>query len=82
MASLAFSLEKRVAISAVSRACSLTSIVFQNLVKNETLTKGDKSPVTGEQDSGIWICETFIDCILLGYFVGGGKWLISPHKLW
>ncbi|KIM26510.1 hypothetical protein M408DRAFT_180826 [Serendipita vermifera MAFF 305830] len=46
MASLAFSLEKRVAISAVTRACSLTSIVFQNLVKNETLTKGDKSPVT------------------------------------
>ncbi|KIM26515.1 hypothetical protein M408DRAFT_16879 [Serendipita vermifera MAFF 305830] len=46
MTSLPFSLEKRVAISAVARACSLTSIVFQNLVKNETLTKGDKSPVT------------------------------------
>ncbi|CAG7851253.1 SAL1 phosphatase AltName: Full=3'(2'),5'-bisphosphate nucleotidase 1; AltName: Full=3'(2'),5'-bisphosphonucleoside 3'(2')-phosphohydrolase 1; AltName: Full=DPNPase 1; AltName: Full=Inositol polyphosphate 1-phosphatase 1; Short=IPPase 1; AltName: Full=Inositol-1,4-bisphosphate 1-phosphatase 1; AltName: Full=Protein FIERY 1 [Serendipita indica DSM 11827] len=44
--SLAFALEKRVAISAVVRACSLTSAVFQRLVKNETLTKGDKSPVT------------------------------------
>lgn len=44
---LAFSLEKRVAISAVLRACSLTSAVFQKLVKNETLTKDDKSPVTG-----------------------------------
>ncbi|KAM6491765.1 hypothetical protein JOM56_012805 [Amanita muscaria] len=29
-----------------SRACRLTSIVFEKLVKNETLTKGDKSPVT------------------------------------
>ncbi|KAG8797087.1 hypothetical protein FRC16_009235 [Serendipita sp. 398] len=44
--SLAFTLEKRVAISAVVRACSLTSQVFQKLVKNETLTKNDKSPVT------------------------------------
>ncbi|PVF96394.1 putative MET22-protein ser/thr phosphatase [Serendipita vermifera] len=44
--SLAFALEKRVAISAVARACSLTSTVFQKLVKNETLTKDDKSPVT------------------------------------
>ncbi|KZV83340.1 3(2),5-bisphosphate nucleotidase HAL2 [Exidia glandulosa HHB12029] len=44
--SLAFALEKQVAISAVLRACSLTSAVFNKLVKNETLVKGDKSPVT------------------------------------
>ncbi|TDL27045.1 3(2),5-bisphosphate nucleotidase HAL2 [Rickenella mellea] len=39
-------LEKRVAIAAVLRACSLTSAVFNNLVKGEKLTKDDKSPVT------------------------------------
>ncbi|KAF5392873.1 hypothetical protein D9757_000860 [Collybiopsis confluens] len=44
--SLAFTAEKQLAISAVRRACSLTSSVFNKLVKNETLTKGDKSPVT------------------------------------
>ncbi|KIK58985.1 hypothetical protein GYMLUDRAFT_227694 [Collybiopsis luxurians FD-317 M1] len=44
--SLAFTTEKQLAISAVRRACSLTSSVFNKLVKNETLTKGDKSPVT------------------------------------
>lgn len=49
--SLAFQLEKRVAISAVARACALTSSVFQKLVKDETLIKGDKSPVTGNFSS-------------------------------
>ena len=39
--------EEQVAITAVRRACHLTSSVFNTLVKNETLTKGDKSPVTG-----------------------------------
>jgi len=61
MASLAFSLERRVAISAVSRACSVTSIVFQNLVKNETLTKGDKSPVTGMLGLSGNLAMVFID---------------------
>jgi 3'(2'), 5'-bisphosphate nucleotidase len=41
-----YALETRIAISAVRRACLLTSSVFNRLVKNETLTKGDKSPVT------------------------------------
>ncbi|TFK26682.1 3',5'-bisphosphate nucleotidase [Coprinopsis marcescibilis] len=41
-----YSQEERVAIAAVTRACTLTSSVFETLVKNETLTKGDKSPVT------------------------------------
>ncbi|KZS88798.1 3(2),5-bisphosphate nucleotidase HAL2 [Sistotremastrum niveocremeum HHB9708] len=44
--SLAFSLERQVALSAVARACRLTSSVFNKLVKNETVTKDDKSPVT------------------------------------
>ncbi|KAG5645326.1 hypothetical protein DXG03_006515 [Asterophora parasitica] len=44
--SLAYATEKQVAIAAVRRACHLTSSVFNNLVTNETLTKGDKSPVT------------------------------------
>ena len=39
--------EKQVAIAAVRRACALTASVFNKLVKNETLTKDDKSPVTG-----------------------------------
>ncbi|KIJ34980.1 hypothetical protein M422DRAFT_61331 [Sphaerobolus stellatus SS14] len=43
---LTYALEKQVAISAVLRACSLTSSVFNKLVKNETVTKNDKSPVT------------------------------------
>ncbi|KAF9220633.1 3(2),5-bisphosphate nucleotidase HAL2 [Gyrodon lividus] len=41
-----YSAEKQVAVTAVRRACALTSAVFNKLVKNETLTKGDKSPVT------------------------------------
>jgi len=46
--SLLFTTERQVAITAVRRACGLTSAVFNKLVKNETLTKGDKSPVTGK----------------------------------
>lgn len=46
---LPFATEKQVALAAVRRACALTSSVFNNLVKNETLTKGDKSPVTGKK---------------------------------
>ncbi len=45
--SIAFALEKEVAVAAVLKACSLTSSVFNKLVKNEKLTKDDKSPVTG-----------------------------------
>ncbi|KAF8962865.1 hypothetical protein BDZ97DRAFT_1702081 [Flammula alnicola] len=44
--SQAYSTEEQVAVAAVRRACHLTSSVFNKLVKNETLTKGDKSPVT------------------------------------
>ncbi|KAI0781697.1 3(2),5-bisphosphate nucleotidase HAL2 [Irpex lacteus] len=41
-----YAAEKQVAIAAVRRACTLTASVFNKLVKNETLTKDDKSPVT------------------------------------
>ncbi|KAI0721763.1 3(2),5-bisphosphate nucleotidase HAL2 [Fomitopsis betulina] len=41
-----YSSEKQVGIAAVRRACALTSSVFNKLVRNETLTKDDKSPVT------------------------------------
>ncbi|KAN0101189.1 hypothetical protein V8E55_001173 [Tylopilus felleus] len=43
---LPYAFEKQVALAAVRRACTLTSSVFTKLVKNETLTKGNKSPVT------------------------------------
>lgn len=45
--SVPFAAEKQVAVAAVRRACLLTSSVFNKLVKNETMTKDDKSPVTG-----------------------------------
>jgi len=41
-----FVVEKTVAVAAVRRACGLTSSVFNKLVKAETLTKNDRSPVT------------------------------------
>ncbi|KIK95870.1 hypothetical protein PAXRUDRAFT_826563 [Paxillus rubicundulus Ve08.2h10] len=44
--SFPYSTEKQVALTAVRRACALTSSVFNKLVRNETLTKDDKSPVT------------------------------------
>lgn len=49
--SLAFALEKQVAVSAVLRACTLTTSIFNKLVKDEKLTKDDKSPVTGSYDA-------------------------------
>ena len=46
--SSSYSAEQQVAVAAVRRACVLTASVFNKLVKNETLTKDDKSPVTGQ----------------------------------
>ena len=43
----AYAAETQIAIAAVRRACVLTASVFNKLVKQETLTKDDKSPVTG-----------------------------------
>jgi len=44
--SQAYLIEEQVAVSAVRRACQLTSSVFTTLVSGETVTKDDKSPVT------------------------------------
>ncbi|KAF9074587.1 hypothetical protein BDP27DRAFT_1214106 [Rhodocollybia butyracea] len=60
--SLAFTTEKQLAISAVRRACSLTSSVFNKLVKNETLTKGDKSPVTVGDYSAQAVISSMLHC--------------------
>ncbi|KAG8906515.1 hypothetical protein FRB99_006735 [Tulasnella sp. 403] len=44
--SVPFLLEKQVAIAAVSRACHLTTSLFNSLRSSDTLTKSDTSPVT------------------------------------
>lgn len=44
--SVPFLLETQVALSAVTRACHLTSSLFHFLRRSETLTKSDTSPVT------------------------------------
>lgn len=48
MSTVTYAREQQVAIAAVRRACALTASVFNKLVKNETLTKDDSSPVTGK----------------------------------
>ncbi|KZO97675.1 putative MET22-protein ser/thr phosphatase [Calocera viscosa TUFC12733] len=62
----AFALEKQVAISAVLRACRLTSSVFTKLVTSETVTKNDKSPVTVAD----YAAQAVINSILLRAFPG------------
>jgi 3'(2'), 5'-bisphosphate nucleotidase len=49
VSSEAFSIEKRVAVAAVRRACLVTCTVFNQLVQDntDTLRKEDESPVTG-----------------------------------
>ncbi|KAI0058614.1 3(2),5-bisphosphate nucleotidase HAL2 [Artomyces pyxidatus] len=56
--------EQNVAVAAVRRACKLTTSVFNNLVKGETLVKGDKSPVTVADFSA----QAVINTILLRAF--------------
>lgn len=48
MTLLDYSKERSVAIKAVLSASKVCQSVFQHLVANETLTKDDKSPVTGK----------------------------------
>ncbi|PAV15676.1 3(2),5-bisphosphate nucleotidase HAL2 [Pyrrhoderma noxium] len=64
--SLAYALEKEVAVSAVIRACQLTSSIFNKLVKDERLTKGDKSPVT----VGDFSAQAVVNTILSRAFPG------------
>lgn len=58
--SLPYALEKRVALAAVRRACALTSSVFTKLVQTETLTKGDRSPVTVADYSAQAVVNTIL----------------------
>ena len=69
--SLLFTTERQVAITAVRRACGLTSAVFNQLVKDETLTKGDKSPVTGKSLS-VDFCHPTDSMVI--------QWEISLHR--
>lgn len=48
MTLLDYSKERSVAVKAVLSASKVCQSVFQHLVANETLTKDDKSPVTGK----------------------------------
>lgn len=70
--SVAYALEKQVAISAVLRACSLTSSVFNKLVKNETVTKDDKSPVTGLSWPGLFLESDLLAACNSGRLLGTG----------
>ncbi|KAG6827108.1 hypothetical protein H0H92_013179 [Tricholoma furcatifolium] len=65
--SLPYAAEKQVAVAAVRRACQLTSSVFNKLVKNETLTKGDKSPVTGKL---FFVDSKAFELITISFIVG------------
>ncbi|EJD04851.1 3,5-bisphosphate nucleotidase HAL2 [Fomitiporia mediterranea MF3/22] len=58
--SLAYALEKEVAVAAVRRACQLTSSVFNKLVKGEQLIKDDKSPVTVADFSAQAVVNTIL----------------------
>lgn len=51
--------EQKVAIAAVLKACDVAQATFQKLVKNETVTKSDKSPVTGTCQKGFSTCCIF-----------------------
>ncbi|KAI0791243.1 3',5'-bisphosphate nucleotidase [Abortiporus biennis] len=57
---LTYSAEQKLALAAVRRACVLTDSVFHKLVKNETLTKDDKSPVTVGDFSAQALINTII----------------------
>ncbi|TFK93762.1 3(2),5-bisphosphate nucleotidase HAL2 [Polyporus arcularius HHB13444] len=56
-----YAAEKQIAIAAVRRACVLTSSVFNKLVKQETLTKDDKSPVTVGDFSAQAVINTILN---------------------
>jgi len=60
MAAIPFQVEKYAAMSAVVRACALTTSVFNRLVKSETMTKDDKSPVTVADYSAQAVVNTIL----------------------
>ncbi|KAI0740024.1 3(2),5-bisphosphate nucleotidase HAL2 [Earliella scabrosa] len=56
-----YAAEKQIAIAAVRRACVLTASVFNTLVKQETLTKDDSSPVTVGDYSAQAVVNTILN---------------------
>ncbi|TBU39313.1 3(2),5-bisphosphate nucleotidase HAL2 [Dichomitus squalens] len=56
-----YAAETQIAIAAVRRACVLTASVFNKLVKQETLTKDDKSPVTVGDFAAQAVINTILD---------------------
>ncbi|PIL32418.1 hypothetical protein GSI_05120 [Ganoderma sinense ZZ0214-1] len=56
-----YAAETQIAIAAVRRACVLTASVFNKLVKQETLTKDDKSPVTVGDFSAQAVVNTILN---------------------
>ncbi|TFL05783.1 hypothetical protein BDV98DRAFT_589371 [Pterulicium gracile] len=66
-----YTAERKFGLAAVRRACALTDSVFNKLVKNETLVKGDKSPVTvGDYAAQALVCSmlqrAFPDDLVVG----------------
>ncbi|KAI0739482.1 3',5'-bisphosphate nucleotidase [Daedaleopsis nitida] len=61
MAAPTYAFEKQIAIAAVRRACILTASVFNTLVKAETLTKDDSSPVTVGDYSAQAVVNTILN---------------------
>ena len=58
--------EQAVAIAAVLKACQVAQSTFQKLVNDETVTKKDKSPVTGQCSmpagyTNLTVCITVAD---------------------
>ena len=73
MAVVSYAAEKQIAIAAVRRACVPTASVFNTLVKQETLTKDDSSPVTGAFSSRTRMLEIRCrsDC---------SQWATTPRR--
>ncbi|RPD62605.1 3',5'-bisphosphate nucleotidase [Lentinus tigrinus ALCF2SS1-7] len=61
VSTLPYAAEKQIAIAAVRRACVLTASVFNKLIKQETLTKDDKSPVTVGDFSAQAVVNTILN---------------------
>ncbi|KAH9938828.1 3(2),5-bisphosphate nucleotidase HAL2 [Epithele typhae] len=56
-----YAAEKQIAIAAVRRACGLTASVFNKIVKQETVTKEDSSPVTVGDYSAQAVVNTILN---------------------
>lgn len=55
---MSYQREQEVAVAAVLKACDVAQATFQKLVNDETVTKKDKSPVTGSSTISLqYICS-------------------------